>query len=82
MKRILYACLEQTIHFQMKDEVGHDEAVLLAQKELKDYRLQLDRNHTKYKWISENIQTDGSIILKIKKQYNTYKCGDYFDQAK
>ncbi|MEA4889390.1 MAG: hypothetical protein VB070_07995 [Clostridiaceae bacterium] len=78
MKRILYACLEQTIHFQLKDDVGHAEAVLMVQKELNDYKLQMDKNHTKYQLISEDIQADGSIILKIKKQYNTYKCGDYF----
>lgn len=40
MRRIQAACLEQTIHFMMKD---------------------------------------GSVILKIKRQYNNHGIGNYFD---
>lgn len=30
MKRIKYACLAQTIHFALKDDVSHEEAVNLV----------------------------------------------------
>ncbi len=37
MKRIKYACLEQTIHFRLKEDIVHDEAVRLVREEVKNY---------------------------------------------
>lgn len=79
MKRIKSACLQQTIHFQLKEELGHEVAVRAVQEEYSHYRLQLDRKRTKYKIVDEETQQDGSIIVKIKKQYNDHDCGDYFE---
>ena len=31
----------------------------------------------KYKILAEETQPDGSVIVKIKRQYNNYDCGDY-----
>jgi hypothetical protein len=39
----------------------------------------LDHNHTQYKIIEETTQPDGSVILKIIKQYNASPVGDYLD---
>ncbi len=79
MKRIKYACLEQTIHFQLKDGLEHAAAVQAVQGELAHYKAQLDRTHTKYRILEEIPQPDGSILVKIKKQYNNHNCGPYLD---
>lgn len=78
MKRIKSACLEQTVHFQLKEDVPHDAAIAAVKGELEQYKAQLDRNHTKYQITEEVPQADGSIIIKIKKQYNRHSCADYF----
>ena len=39
----------------------------------------LDKNRTKYKILSEKTQEDGSVIIEIKKQYNTSPIGNYLD---
>ena len=48
MKRIKAACLEQTIHFTLKDDLSHEEAVQFVQAEYAHYLAQLDRNRTPY----------------------------------
>lgn len=77
MKRIISACLDQTIHFQLKEEMEHDAAVQAARFEVEGYKKKLERSRTKYKIIEEIPQADGSIIIKIKKQYNGHACGEY-----
>lgn len=79
MKRIKAACMEQTIHFMLKEDVPKTVAVKEVQMELKKYKELLDRKKTKYKVVEEKQQPDGSIMLKIKKQYNEYAIGDYLD---
>lgn len=79
MKRVKAACITQTLHFLLKDEVPHDYAVKLVSEEVKKYKEQLTKNRTKYKILSEETQADGSIIIEIKKQYNTSPVGNYLD---
>ncbi|MDO4546800.1 MAG: hypothetical protein Q4D04_01740 [Clostridia bacterium] len=79
MKRIRYACLEQTIHFMLKEELPRADAVNLVNEECDRYMQQLDRSKTKYKIISKQTQEDGSILLSVKKQYNGHDVGQYFD---
>ncbi|MBU9727447.1 hypothetical protein [Diplocloster modestus] len=79
MKRIQSACLNQTIHFQLKDHIGQAAAANHVKGEYENYKRQLERSHTKYKILEENTQNDGSIIIKIKKQLNTYDVGAYLD---
>lgn len=79
MKRIKHACLEQTIHFMLKEDLPNADAVRGVQNDIVVYKAQLDRSRTKYRVVSEETQPDGSVILKIKKQYNHYDCGDYLD---
>lgn len=78
MKRIQFACLEQTIHFQLKEDLtGHEAAVKAVKDELAQFKGLLERKNTKFQVIEETVQSDGSILLKIKRQYNDYDCGDY-----
>lgn len=79
MKRVKAACICQTLHFMLKDDLGHDYAVQLVKAEVQKYKDSLDRNRTKYKIVSEETQPDGSVMIKIIKQYNTSPVGDYLD---
>lgn len=79
MKRVKAACITQTLHFLLKEDIGHDYAVKLVNEEVKKYKEQLERNRTKYKILSEETQADGSVVIEIKKQYNTSPVGNYLD---
>ncbi len=79
MKRVKAACICQTLHFMLKDDLGHDYAVKLVKEEVEKYKASLDKNRTKYKLVSEETQPDGSVMIKIIKQYNTSPVGDYLD---
>jgi len=63
----------------LKEDVGHDYAVKLVNEEVEHYKKNLERNHTQYKILDQTSQTDGSIILKVIKQYNTSPVGDYLN---
>ena len=79
MKRVKAACICQTLHFMLKEEVAHDYAVRLVQDEVAHYKKNLERNHTRYKIVEERAQPDGSILVKVIKQYNASPVGDYLD---
>ena len=79
MKRVKAACICQTLHFMLKEDVAHDYAVRLVQDEVAHYKKNLERNHTRYKIVEEMEQPDGSILAKVIKQYNTSPVGDYLD---
>ncbi|MDF1493432.1 hypothetical protein [Caproiciproducens sp. CPB-2] len=77
MKRIQSACLEQTIHFQLNENLGHEEAVNDIKTEVEKYKAQLKHKRIQYKIEEEKTQPDGSVTVKIKKQYNGKNCGEY-----
>ena len=75
MKRIKFACLEQTLHFYVQDTT----AIRTAKDEFEMYKKKLEHTKTAYKVLSEEPQPDGSLIVRLKKQYNSYDCGTYLD---
>lgn len=79
MKRIKAACLCQTLHFMLKEDIPQNEAVRLVQAELAQYKTTLARNRTQYRILEETQQPDGSIIVKVIKQYNNSPVGNYLD---
>lgn len=79
MKRVKAACICQTLCFMTKDDTEHDIAARLAKQEAEEYKKGLERSHTKYKIIEEAEQPDGSVILKVIKQYNASPVGSYLD---
>ena len=79
MKRVKEACICQTLHFMLKEETTHDYAVRLVREEVEKYKASLEKTRTKYKILEENEQLDGSVIIRIKKQYNTSPVGSYLD---
>ena len=79
MKRIKAACLEQTIHFMLKEDLPHDEAVQFVKAEYEHYLAQLERNRTQYRILEKTEQPDGSLLVKLKTQYNSYDCTPYMN---
>ena len=79
MKRIKAACIKQTLHFLLKEDINHDLAVKLVREEVDKYKMQLDRNRTQYKILAESVEPDGSLMVEILKQYNTSPVGTYLD---
>lgn len=79
MKRVKAACITQTLHFLLKEDLERDYAVKLVNDEVQKYKEQLNKTKTQYKILSEETQVDGSVIIEIKKQYNTSSVGSYLD---
>lgn len=77
MKRVKAACICQTLHFMLKDDLEHEQAVKLVKEELANYKRKLEQNRTQYKILEESQQPDGSIVIKVIKQYNATPVGDY-----
>lgn len=79
MKRIQSACLSQTIHFQQKEPMSKELAAQANRMEFERYQSQMSRSYTKYKIVEETVLPDGTLEVKLKKQYNSYEVGSYFD---
>lgn len=71
MKRIISACLCQTIKFEgfTKEE---------ARTEYEQYLKRLDMKKTKY--VVDEVEEKGNLLkAKIRKQYNTYSAEGYLE---
>lgn len=79
MKRVKAACICQTLHFMLKEDLGHESAAKMVREEVAQYKRNLEKNRTKYKIVEETTQSDDSIIVKVVKQYNASPVGDYLD---
>lgn len=79
MRRIKAACLTQTVHFLLKEEVDKDYALELVKEEVERYKKKLVQNKTPHRILSEETRPDGSVVIEIKKQYNTSPVGNYLD---
>jgi len=79
MKRVQAACICQTLHFLLKDDLEHESAVKLVAEEVAHYKASLERSHTRYRITGEETQPDGSVVIRILKQYNQCDVGDYLN---
>ena len=79
MKRVKAACICQTLHFTLKEDLDHLYAVKQVKDEVEKYKKDLERNHTQYKIVEQTEQPDGSILLKVIKQYNAAPVGEYLN---
>ena len=79
MKRIKAACICQTLHFMLKEDIPHEVAVRQVKEDFEKYKTTLERNRTKYKIVEQIEQPDGSLIVKVIKQSNMSPVGDYLD---
>ena len=79
MKRIKAECLEQTLHFLLKEGLSPEDGRRQVRQEYEAYRAQMDRRGTLYKIVEEGEQPDGSLVIKIKRQNNYHPVGGYLD---
>ena len=72
MKRVRSACIMQTLVFTQREELRFTEerSLELNRAECEKYKAELDRVNTRYQILSENEEKDGSVVIKIRKQYN------------
>ena len=63
----------------LKDGEEHLYAVKQVKDEVEKYKRDLERNHTQNKIVEQTEQPDGSIIVKVIKQYNSAPVGDYLN---
>lgn len=79
MKRVKAACVCQTLHFMLKDDTSGEYAKKLVKEDVAHYKQTLDRNRTQYRIVEETEQPDGSVIIKVIKQYNNSPVGAYLN---
>ncbi len=82
MKRVKAACILQTLVFSQKPELclPRESALKLNLAEVEHYKNTLEKAKTRYIIVSEAEQDDGSVIVRVKKQYNdTADVSEYFN---
>lgn len=72
VKRVKAACIFQTLCFSQKPEMGYskEQALEINQQEINHYKATLERAKTRYQIVDTVNQEDGSIIIRVRKQYN------------
>lgn len=72
MKRVKAACILQTLIFQQKEDCGfsRDQILHMNRQEVSRYKQTLERTRTRYQIVGEEEQENGSILLRVRKQYN------------
>ncbi|MGN0793754.1 MAG: hypothetical protein ACI4MG_04675 [Aristaeellaceae bacterium] len=72
MKRIKAACIMQTLVFSQKEAEGFTPAQVLQlnRDELAHYKAGLNKTGTRHQITGVDEQPDGSIIVRVRKQYN------------
>ena len=82
MKRIKAACIMQTVTFRQKEDSGLSAETLLRlnREEAQRYKDGLVKSKTRFRIDDESESPDGSVIIRIRKEYNgTTDIGEYFD---
>lgn len=70
MRRIVSACLLQTMRFDTTKEAR-------PEQDLEVFLKKLDKTGAKYIIEDKKAEPDGSLVVKIKKQYNSYNTDGY-----
>ncbi len=72
MKRVKAACILQTLLFSQKPELelSRETALRINHEEVEHYKAMLVRTKTRHVIVEEAEQEDGSVLVRVKKQYN------------
>ena len=72
VKRVKAACILQTLVFSQKEDCGmtREQQSKVNHDEAARYRALMDRAHTRYQITEEREQEDGSLLVRVRKQYN------------
>lgn len=82
MKRVKAACILQTLVFAQKDDCGLSKELQnkYNHEEVEKYKMSLEKAKIRYQISEETEQADGSVLVRVKKQYNDKaEVSDYFD---
>ena len=82
MKRVKAACILQTLVFSQKDDCGltREQQLKINRSEVNHYKATMDRNRTRYQIVEKTEQADGSVLVRVRKQYNdTVDVSEYFN---
>lgn len=72
MRRILTACLLQTMRFDTVKDAD-------PRKDYELYCQRMEKSGVKFAVDEETVEPDGSIVIKVRKQYNSYKTDGYLN---
>lgn len=81
MKRIQAASIFQTLLFSQKPDAGYtkEQALEINRQEVEHYKSLMEKRHTRYRITETQEQADGSILLRVRKEYNpTVSVDEYF----
>ena len=72
MKRVKAACILQTLLFSQKDaySMTREQQLNANHDEVARYKAMMDRSRTRYQIVEETEQSDGSVLVRVRKQYN------------
>ena len=72
MKRVKAACILQTLVFAQNEDCGLSRKSILEsnRREFEHYKQTLEQAHTRHQIVSCDEQEDGSLIVRVRKQYN------------
>ena len=72
MKRVKSACILQTLVFAQKPDSGFskERALKVNREEFEHYKATLERARTRYQIDDTVEQEDGSLVVRVRKQYN------------
>ena len=59
--------------------MAHSLAERMVQEEVAQYKRRMEHSRIKFKILEETVQEDGSIMMKVVKQYNQSPVGEYLD---
>ena len=82
MKRVKAACIFQTLVFSQKEDCGLSVEMQrqINEKEIENYKKTLERSRTRYRITHQLPKEDGSIEIKVRKQYNDKaEVSEYFE---
>lgn len=62
----------QTLAFSQKDDCGltHEQQRKINHDEVNHYKASMDRSRIRYQITEETEQADGSVLVRVRKQYN------------
>ncbi len=72
MKRVKAACILQTLVFAQKEDCGLSRECQIAEnrREAERYKQTLAHAGTRFQIVEEAVQANGSILIRVKKQYS------------
>ena len=72
MKRVKAACILQTPVFMQKEDCGLSKNSIIEtnRREFEHYKQTMEKTRTRYQIYQPRKQEDGSLVVRVRKQYN------------